>query len=259
MKKRDQEQVVYYRSFQDDVVESSNQQFTLPDDYQWVREDRRYKVFSTVLHGLARVFAPIYCRCFLHMKIDNRELLDACSRGFCLYANHTQPIGDAVLPVWVNRSRRIDVIVSPANMGIPVIGKALPYLGALPATGRLQDLRQLNHAIHRKLENGHCLVIYPEAHVWPYYTGIRPFPSVSFVYPVRENTPVYCMTTTYQHRRRGSKPRATVFLDGPFYPETEGTLSERAEKLRQKVYDCMVARSQYSNCQYIRYEKEESA
>ena len=116
----------------------------------------------------------------------------------------------------------------------------------------------MNHAIHRKLENGHCLVIYPEAHVWPYYTGIRPFPSVSFVYPVRENTPVYCMTTTYQQRRGGSKPRATVFLDGPFYPETEGTLSERAEKLRQKVYDCMVARSQYSNCQYIRYEKEGS-
>lgn len=59
MGKHDQQHVVHYRSFQDDVVESRNQQFTLPDDYKWVREDRRYKVFSAALHGLQQASCRI--------------------------------------------------------------------------------------------------------------------------------------------------------------------------------------------------------
>lgn len=247
--------IVYYQSFDDDVVESYNQQYSLSEDYVWVRDDLVYRFISKVLYGLARALAPVYCRCFLHMRVNNKQLLDQHAGGCCLYANHTQPVGDALLPVWVNRRRRIDVIVSPANLGIPVIGKALPYLGALPATGRIQDIRKLNQAIAYQLQKGHCLVVYPEAHVWPYFTGVRPYSSVSFIYPIRENVPTYCMTTTYQKRRMGSKPRATVWLDGPFYPTEEGTLSEKAENLRQQVHDCMTMRSQSSNYEYICYQK----
>lgn len=258
MPRENRDRMVYYHSFGDDVVESGDQQHTVPDDYVWVREDKAFRVISAFLYGLAGFLSPVYCRCFLHMRIVNKELLDQYTDGgCCLFANHTQPIGDALLPVWVNRKRRIYVIVSPANLGIPVIGKAIPYLGALPATGRMQDLRKLNRAITQRLQEKQCLVVYPEAHVWPYYTDIRPFEKASFLYPVSENVPTYCMTTTYQKRRFGKKPRATVYIDGPFFPLQEGSRRERAMDLQMQVYECMKKRSQSSDYEYIRYVEGE--
>ncbi len=257
MSKKCGNRIIYYQSFSDDVVESTDQTYQLPDDYVWVHPERSHRIKSTILYALTKVISPIYCRCFLHMRVVNRKLLDQCrDTGFCLYANHTQPIGDAMLPVWVNRGRRIYVIVSPANLGIPVIGKLIPYLGALPTSGKIKDMRALHQAIFQRLSEKQCLVVYPEAHVWPYYTGIRPFSSVSFSYPAAANVPVYCMTTTYQKRRFGKTPRTTVYIDGPFFSLSNGSRKEQAESLRAQVYDCMEKRSRQSSYEYICYVKK---
>ena len=55
-----------------------------------------------------------------------------------------------------------------------------------------------NEAVDKRLAQKNCLVIYPEAHVWPYYTGIRKFPAgdKSFKYAVRNKLPIFTMTTT---------------------------------------------------------------
>jgi len=236
------------------VVESADQNYSLPDDYVWIHSQISYRIKSSILYALAKVISPIYCRCFLHMRLVNRKILDQCTdTGFCLFANHTQPIGDAMLPVWLNHKRRISVIVHPSNLGIPVIGKLIPYLGALPASGKIKDMRALNQAVFQRLSEKHCLVIYPEAHVWPYYTQIRPFSSASFVYPVTANVPSYCMTTTYQKRRFGEKPKATVYIDGPFYPSVNGSRKERADNLRMQIAECMEKRSAHSTYEYIHY------
>lgn len=98
-------------------------------------------------------------------------------------------------------------------------------------------------------------VVCPEAHVWPDYTSIRPFPATSFRFPIEEGAPSFAMTTTYQKRRFGRRPKVTVFQDRPFFP-AEGLTSrkEKQEDLCRQIHDCMVRRSTQSNCQYIRYE-----
>jgi len=248
------DRIIYYQSYTDDVVKSANQDYSIPNDYKWIRSEPSYRIKSTLLYAFARIISPIYCRCFLHMRLVNRKVLDKCKNtGLCLFANHTQPIGDAMLPVWINRGRRIYVIVSPANLGIPGVGKLLPYLGALPASGKIKDMLSLNRAVFQRLSEKHCLVVYPEAHVWPYYTRIRPFSSASFIYPVTANVPAYCMTTTYQKSRFGKKPCATVYIDGPFYPSVNGSRKEQADDLRIQIAECMERRSKQSTCEYIRY------
>lgn len=64
-------------------------------------------------------------------------------------------------------------------------------------------------------------MIYPEAHIWPFYTGIRPFPDTSFRYPVQQKLPVFCLTNTYQRRGKSHIPQIVTYLDGPFYPDAE--------------------------------------
>lgn len=248
--------VRYYQSFTQDFVESKNQNYTLPEDYQWIRTDFRSRFRSAAIYGLAIAFSTVYCRLCLHVRFVNRKILKNTRKtGAVVYSNHTQPVGDVFDPALACFPNRIYTLVSPANLGIPFLGKILPYLGALPLAGTLSGMKELNKAVALRLAQKKCVVIYPEAHVWEYYTEIRPFPSSSFKFPVKCQTPAYAMTVTYQKRRLGKKPKAVIYLDGPFYPDAALPPKAAEKRLRDTVFACMKERSQNSNCQYIRYEK----
>lgn len=145
-------------------------------------------------------------------------------------------------------------IVSTANLGIPVLGKILPYMGALPIPG-LNKMREFLSAVDHYSKIGNGIVIYPEAHVWPYYTGIRPFGTATFSYPVKNGFPVYCMTTTYQKRKIGDKPRITVYIDGPFEIDKTQISSKQKKELQKKITRCMSKRSRNSTYAYWDYEE----
>ena len=59
-------------------------------------------------------------------------------------------------------------------------------------------MKNFINAIETHLNRKHPITIYPEAHIWPYYTKIRPFRDVSFRYPIQYKKPTFCMTNTYQ-------------------------------------------------------------
>lgn len=245
---------VVYHSFSDDVVKSRNQDYKVSETYQWLRGDRWFKIFSGVLYRIFRLAGIVYCKCFLHISIKNREILKDCGQtGYFLFANHTQEIGDVFLPAWAVSPKRIYTVASTANMGIPVIGKLLPFLGILPVPETIPQMRQFNEALEQRIGQGCCVVIYPEAHVWPYYTKIRPFPDTSFRFPAEAGVPSFCMTTTYQRRRFGKKPRLTVYLDGPFWAEKDVHRRVSQAHLKEAVFSCMQERSKMSDYDYIQY------
>ncbi|ANK58883.1 hypothetical protein BSQ39_11530 [Loigolactobacillus backii] len=250
------ENVQYYHSFTDDVVTSKNQNKHLPKDYKWLHTNVFYQLGSAITYAIAWLLGFCYCKLGLHLKVKNRQVIKKYQKsGFFLYGNHTQPIGDVVIPLQVALTKRAYVIASEANLGIPVIGQVIPMMGGLVIPGSLHQMRAFTAAVGQKVQQGHFVTIYPEAHVWPYYTKIRPFSTVSFHYPVQNKVPAFCMTTTYQKRRFGQKPRLTLYVDGPFLPDQ--TLSKKAqqEKLCKEVHACMVQRSQNSTYEYVKYEK----
>lgn len=245
--------VRYYSSFTDDFEESANQGYTLPEDYKWVRTDIWSKFLSGLIYGLAVIFGGAYCKFFLHMKVIGRKKLKGMKGDFFIYANHTQPVGDVFIPALAVLPKRIFTVVSPANYGIPVIGKVLPYLGALPITDTLHGMKELNGAIEKRLKGNHPVCIYPEAHVWEYYTGIRPFPETSFKFPVKYKKPVFAMTVTYKKSKVFKRPVMELFVDGPFYAEGE-TAKEKVKNLHEKVLGTMLKRSRNSNVSFIEYK-----
>lgn len=247
------QEVRYFSSYTDDFEQSANQDFELPDGYQWIRTDILSKFLSGLIYGLAVIFGGAYCRYFLHMKIKGRKKLKGIKGGFFIYGNHTQPVGDVFIPALCVLPKRIYTVVSPANYGIPVIGKILPFLGALPVAHSLHGVKELNKAIEYRLEHGHPIVIYPEAHVWAYYTDIRPFPDTSFKFPVKFNKPVFALTVTYKKSRIFKRPIMEVYLDGPFYADG-GTVKEKTVHLHKQIFDAMKARSGNSDYSYIEYK-----
>ena len=241
----------YYHTFTDDFFQAG-ETHPLPENYEWVRQDRKSRFLSALIYGLALVFSTVYCRLWLHMRIKGARRLRQAGGGFFLFANHTQPIGDVFHPALACFPKRIYTVVSPANLALPGIGKILPYLGALPIPDSLHGMRAFNKAVEKRVGDGHPVIIYPEAHLWEYYTGIRPFPDTAFKFPVSLAQPTYCMTTTYQKRRFGKKPRITIFVDGPFAAAGK-TAKEKAAALHDAVYTCMKERAQNSTYAYISY------
>lgn len=258
MKRHRECKTMYYQSHEDDFVESKNQSMRLPADYVWIHNSLSYRIASQCLYWVVSSVAALYCRFGLHVAFENRAVLRQCRRSGCfLYANHTQPIGDALIPIRALSSKRCYIVAAPANLGIPVLGRLLPMLGALPIPDSVAGKRELHKAIRRRIHERRSVVIYPEAHVWPWYTGIRPYPATAFCYPVDCKAPAFCITTTYRERSPGKKPRLVIYADGPFYPDPALSKKGQKEKLRNEIYACMERRSQSNTCEYIRYRKRE--
>ncbi len=250
---------IYYKSLTDDVVESKDQHRKIPKDYVWVHTDKLWRIGSILLYQLARAFTFFYCRLFLRMRVVGRKKIRACKDEGCfLYGNHTQPIGDAFTPVKVCGKKRVYVMASPANFGVPVVGTLLPILGIIPVPDSVDDTASFMKTVDCRIGEKSCVVIYPEAHVWPYYTGVRPFGVESFHFPVADNAPVYCMTSTYQKRKFGKRPRTTVYVDGPFLAPKDLNKRKKREWLRDEVFECMKKRSQNSTYEYVRYREDKS-
>lgn len=93
--------------------------------------------------------------------------------------------------------------------------------------------------------------------MWPYYTGIRKFPAgdKSFTYAARNDLPIFTMTTTYQKSKKQgqARPRMTIYIDGPFYPDKNKSEDENRAKLAKEAYESMVKWSKKSNYEYFQY------
>ncbi len=210
-----------------------------------------YRIIATPL-------ALGYLKLKFHHRVENRSLLKAHrDTGYFMYGNHTQDIGDALIPNVLEIPKQTYVIVHPNNVSMPVLGRITPSLGALPLPDDMKAYRNFLKAIEQRIGEGAKVVIYPEAHIWPFYTGIRPFSDESFIYPVKQGVPAFCFTNTYQKRRFSSKPRIVTYIDGPFYPNEDIPPRERKKELRDRIYERMRERAKASDVEWIKYIKRE--
>lgn len=253
--------LTYYYSdeLKDDFANTHIQAKKLPDDYKYVRTDGAwraarffvYKVFATPLIMLVS--------CFL-TRVKNKKALRGCKGGGAfIYGNHTAFLTDAMAPTRIAFPKTADVIVNPDAVSIKCgVGGLVRLLGGVPVPSDLHGLKNFSADVEEAAKHGHWVAIYPEAHIWPYYTGIRPFGAASFKYPAKCGVPVFAYTTTYKKRKFFKKPKKVIYVDGPFYGEGEN-IKERAESLRRQVYEAMCARAALSDCAYFEYNKVDDA
>ena len=261
------ERVFYYESETDDPIKTDEQEkkieVGLPEGYEFIPRNPLVRLYSVVLFRVFWIFGQWYEKRYWQAKFYGREKLKAArGKGYVIYANHTNPFHDVFGPAMA-ADRRIFTIISPVNLKIPGIGKFLPMIGGLPLGKTKEEKKAFNEAVDKRLKQKKVLVVYPEAHVWPYATKIRKFPAGgrSFKYAVRNNLPVYTMTTTYhkrKDRKHGDLPRMDVYVDGPFWPDDKLSAEQNQEMLASKAYDSMVKWSQKSSYEYFEYKKKSS-
>lgn len=243
---------IYYETMQDDVVEASDQQATVPENYRWIRSSKFYDFNHKLLYKLFYGWAYVFIKYGLHTTIVNKEILQKEKRGYFLYINHTQTVGDPFLPSQIVVDKETYIVASPSNLSIPILGKILPILGALPLPTGAEQMKRFRQAIATRIQEKQCVVIFPEAHVWPYYTDIRPFENAAFQFPIDTQAPVYCATVTYQ-KDRHHHPKRTVYVHGPFMADPTLQRVKKRKKLANEVYEQMKKDARHNTFQFVQY------
>ena len=142
-----------------------------------------YRIIATPL-------AFLYVKLSLHQRSVGKEKLRPFrKKGIYVYGNHTNDIGDPLTPNVFCFPKRVSFIVHPNNVSMPVLGRINPSLGAIPLPDTRDAYKHFSECVKGRIEKGHAVVIYPEAHIWPYYTKIRNFPDTSFGYPAKSDVP----------------------------------------------------------------------
>ena len=240
-----------------------NDEFSIPKIKARVI-DENYKYSHNVLwdacsyilqNFLSMPIKVLYQKIRFRLQYVGKEKLKECkNQGYFIYANHTQPFADTFIPSVANYPKRNFLIVNPVNISLKGTGTLVEMLGAIPIPSNVAGMKNFLTTIKSKIDQKSSITIYPEAHIWPYYTKIRPFKAVSFKYPIQFKTPVYCMTNTYQsYGKKNNKIKIVTYIDGPFFLNEELTVKEQQKDLRDRVYNTMVERSKNSNIEHIKY------
>lgn len=88
-----EDKVYYYKSYDDDFVESKNQNYKLKENYKWIHDNILYRLCANVVYFIAYIFGLFYCKFILHVKFENAEVLKKYKKqGYFIYANHTYQI-----------------------------------------------------------------------------------------------------------------------------------------------------------------------
>ena len=248
----------YYKSLTDDVEDDHIKDKVIDENYTYIHKNVFYKFFGNIYYWvLLRPFAFVYAKFFKRVKIENRKVLKkANGSGYFLYGNHTNNILDAFDPSFVCKKKPY-IIVNPKNLNIPPFKSSTAMLGALPLPSTLQASKHFLTAVKTRIDENRSIIIYPEAKIWPCYTGVRPFKKGSFKYPISMQKPAFCMTTTYQ-KTKHNHCKIVVYVDGPFEVDKTKSPKEQEEQLEQMIFETMSQRSKKSDFQTHKYIKLEN-
>ena len=247
----------YTDELHDDFAGTDINTQKITGEYPYLTKNPVRKAFAWFFHHI--IVTPAV---FLYNQIGHGERIVGRKKlkpyrktGYFLYGNHTRSGGDAFEPSLAAFPRKAYIIVGPDAVSIPGVRRIVQDLGALPLPSDTAAARNFHAALRELSGKGFPIAIYPEAHIWPYYTKIRPFPDGAFRYPAEFDKPMFTFTTTY--KKRGFLPlqRATVYIDGPFFADPSKNARENRKMLRDQAYGIMTKRAEESTFVRYRYVK----
>lgn len=250
----------YYSSLSDDFGCTENvKKITVDEKYKY-NPLRAWSFFWYYI--VAKPLAWLITKLLYHYKVVNKKAIKEVKGKPCIiYGNHTNFIADCFICNEL-RHKKNNIITKRDAVSIKGIKSLVRALGAIPLGDTLKAQKNFMKTIKERLGRGESITIYPEQHIWPYYTKVRPFNDVAMQYSISNDVASYALTTCYQKRKFGNKPKIVAFLDGPFYPDKSLNPKERRIKLTNEIYDIMVKRtkenSTYSIHKYIYKEKEDA-
>lgn len=256
-----EKRVIYYKDeLNDDFCGLNITRKPLGEKYRYMRTGWLFRIFEfwfyyTVMIPVVYMLQKVYS----HQKFANRKVLRQAKKEGCFFvSNHTQVQSDSYIGPLGAWPKKCFIISDPHVLSVRFMRLGMQAYGVIPLGSNFNEKREFLRCLETRIRQKKAIIVYPEAHVWPYYTKIRPFDHQAFCYIARLERPMFVLTNCYQKRRFGRRPKIVTYADGPFYPNPELNWDEAARELRDIAYNTMCDRvSKHTTCEYITYIKEE--
>lgn len=256
------ERVVYYSDpLHDDFARTNIKTVPVGADFPYRPASPLWKLIAFLVYYLIAVpVVFVIGKLYLGLKFENREVLRKLrGTGYYLYGNHTRNL-DAFVPAMAAFPKKAYIVAHADAVSLLFLQNIAQMLGAIPVPTEFSGMRGFVDAVYARCDEKNCVAIYPEAHVWPFCTEIRPFPDTSFRYPAKDGAPVVAMVTTYRKRkglfRFAGRPGMTVTFSEPMSADPALSAKKAQAELRDRVYSFMAeTAAERENITYIRYER----
>ncbi len=254
--------VIYYKDeLNDDFSGLDVNVRPLGPGYRYMRTGWLFRIFEFLFYyGIMIPVVYMLQKVYCHQKFANRRVLRQAKKDGCfLVSNHTQVQSDSYIGPLGTYPKKCFIISNPHVLSIRGLRLGMQAYGVIPLGSNLEEKKAFLNCVQTRLEEGKAIIVYPEAHVWPYYTKIRPFDYQSFWYLSKLKKPMFVLTNCYQKRRFFKRPQIVTYADGPFYPREGLSEMDAAKELRDIAYQTMCKRVQeHSTYEYIKYVKAEA-
>lgn len=255
-------QKLYYSDKRNDDFMDTDARLTRPIDAKYRYESRNpvFRLFSFILYWF--IALPVFwilCKLVYGIKVVGRKNLKKIKGGCVFYSNHVCVLDCAFALVFASFPRRGWIVCNADAVHIPFVRLFVRMLGGVPLPDNMAAFKNMNKAVDKRLQKGQALIVMPEAHIWPYYTGIREFPSTSFGFAARNNVPAVPVAVTYVKPKglfkRFKKPRVVYRIGEPVYPDSSKSVKTNSVEMCKATYERMVEMSEYSEVDYYDYVK----
>ena len=261
MRKNNKKIIYYSDPLNDDFAGTNIKAQKIDKNFKYIHKNIFWRFFGAITYFF--VWPIIY---FIEViifgaRFKNKKAVRKLKDGCFLYGNHTSFL-DAYTPAILSGHKFAKILTNPDAVSIKGIRVFVQWLGAVPVAHDVLTTKNMLQAIEYYHKKGNNVAIYPEAHIWPYYTGVRPFKDNSFYYPVKFNAPVVAFFTAYSKPKglfkKLRKAKITIYVSDPIYPDMALPFKEAQRDLRNKVFNFMSEMSkQHSDYEAIEYVYKE--
>lgn len=254
--------VFYYKDeVNEDFAELPLERPKIDENYKFIRSNKINNFFSAILYyGICKPVLSLIC-IFAGIKVVNKKNMKQFrKKPVFIYANHTSYYDAFVIQAFVGGWKRTNIIGYSDTTKIPVAKNIARASGYLPIPSTLKGTQKLMEAIEHYTKLYQSILIYPEAHIWPTYTKIRPFVKTSFHYPAKLRLPIIPIVTVYRKSKISNNPKMTLVVGEPIYPVETYNDAQNKQYLRDQCYEqmCKISSSynQYEFHKFIKKDEE---
>ena len=184
---RSKERIIYYKDeLNDDFSGLDINVKPLGEGYQYIQKGWLFKIFEFVFYYA--VMIPVVFmlqKVVSFQKFANRSVMKKAGKDGCfIVSNHTQVQNDSYIGPLATFPKKCFIVSNPHVLSIRGMRLGMKAYGVIPLGSNLDEKKEFLDCIETRVNEGKAVIIYPEAHVWPYYTKIRPFDYQAFgTYP----------------------------------------------------------------------------
>jgi 1-acyl-sn-glycerol-3-phosphate acyltransferase len=256
--------IVYYDEINDDFSDIKIETKPVPHDFNYLPRNIFFLIGSFLLTFFIAIPYFLLENAFRHhIKVYGRRKLKGIKSSFVLYGNHTSALDSWIPQVLISPFRKVYIIAHPDAVSTPLLKVLTVALGALPhpdtPKGHVNLMKSIAKILKRKRT---AIAVYPEAHIWPYYTKIRPFAVTSFKYASLNNVPCVPIVTIYKKPKglfkQYHKPRMNIYIGDPIFPLSDLSATENASHMHKLTREFMESYAhQEDNVAFYNYVKGE--